>query len=274
MIPGVSVVSDMSNMVPVVGVLSLPKDGKSATVGTTLVDWPKQGMHPLFIAFDETGPYSCLKLGYEPRVADVKSRTDGQTTYQKVMMLLNVLEMNKAALRQQHGAIIVDCASTMVEAFYADAVRFSKNSNPQSHFGDALKGAKEVYNRVKSLGLPVVWLAWLKPSEKHEEPGPNGQKRVVVTPGGPNILGSFRDVFAGLVEHMFILEKRNVGPGGAVTLEGVGAIQADSDGFARLFHARSWNGIAAGGRYGHVLPAQCPAHMGWIMSQMKPNKGA
>lgn len=259
-IPGVTVVTSNEGITPQFLVVAREKEGKSATVGTTLVNWPKPGMHPLFLAFDESGPNSCLRLGYQPHVIAPK-KLPGATVWEKTREALNRLEQNAVSLRAQYGAVIVDCASTMVDNFHEDARRTSQNPDPRSHFGAALMQAKETMHRLGQLGIPVWWLAWLREPETVEEPGPSGKKVKRVLPGGPNIVGNFKSMLAGRVQHIFILEKMNLGKGQPNT---------DEDGFARVFHTRDWTGIRGGGRYSHLLPEPMPAHAGMVMQAVFP----
>ena len=260
LIPGVNIVLDNSEVTPQFLVIAREKEGKSATVGTTLVGWPQPGMHPLFIAFDESGPNSCLKLGYQPHVMSVK-KLPGMTPWEKTREAINRLESNIVNIRKQYGALIVDCGSTMLDQLHEGARRNSKNPDPRSHFGEALMQAKEFMNRIAALELPVWWLAWLREPETVEEKGPNPNVKIRrILPGGPNIIGNFRSMLAGKVQHIFILEKLNVGKGQP---------GADEDGFARIFHTREWQNIRAGGRYSHVLPEPMAAHAGYVMSLVK-----
>jgi hypothetical protein len=218
-------------------------------------------MHPLFIAFDESGPNSCLRLGYQPHVIAPR-RMPGADMWQKTREVLSRLEQQGPALRGIYGSIIVDCASTMLDFFHEAARSSSKNPDPRSHFGTALMQAKEVMHRLGQLGLPVWWLSWLREPEVVEENGPSGQKIKRMLPGGPNILGNFRNMLAGKVQHIFALEKLNVGRGQP---------GADEEGFSRVFHTRDWANIRAGGRYSHLLPEPMPAHAGMVMSAVLPN---
>jgi len=255
MIPGVTIVQDSSGMIPQFLVIAREKEGKSATVGTSLVNWPRNGMHPLFFAFDESGPNSCLKLGYPPHVMQIK-KLPGMRMIDKTRDGLTRLEANMGNLRNVYGSIIVDCASTMVDLFHEDA-RKGKNPNPRSHFGDALMWSREVMHRLMGLGLPIWWLAWLREAETVEEKLGNTDTKVkMLLPGGANILGNFRNVLSGKVQHIFILEKQNVGPHPA----------ADEAGFVRVFHTRDHLNIRAGGRFSHLLPPLMPANCAQVMN--------
>ena len=253
-IPGVTIVQDSSGMIPMFLVIAREKEGKSATVGTSLVNWPRPGMHPLFFAFDESGPNSCLKLGYQPHVMQIK-KLPGTRMIDKTRDGLTRLEANAMGLRSTYGSLIVDCGSTMVDLFHEDA-RKGKNPNPQSHFGDALMWSREVMHRLMGLGMPIWWLAWLREAETVEEKMGNSDVKVKkVIPGGANILGNFRNVLSGKVQHIFILEKKNVGQHPA----------ADEQGFVRIFHTRDHLNIRAGGRFSHLLPPEMPANGAQVM---------
>lgn len=261
MIPGISVVTSTDGSVPQFLVIAREKEGKSATVGTTLVNWPRGGMHPLFFAFDESGPNSCLKLGYTPHVMQIK-KLAGMRTIDKARDGLTRLENSLPRVQAMYGSIIVDCGSTMVDLFHEDA-RKGKNPNPQSHFGDALMWSREVQHRLVGLGLPIWWLAWLREPEVVEERIGNDVKEVKVKkliPGGANILGSFRNMLAGKVQHIFILEKQNIGAHPA----------ADEAGFVRVFHTRDHMNIRAGGRFSHLLPPVMPARCDSVMNLVMP----
>lgn len=256
-IRGVSLVtSTQAN--PIILVIAPEKAGKS-TLGTTLVGWPEPGKQPLYIPFDESGPNSCLKLGYVPHRI-LPSAFPGQKLWDRTRALMNELETNVATIRQNYGAIIVDCASTMVDKLHEDARRFSGNPDPRSHFGDCLMQSKEFMNRLCDLGLPTIWLAWLRESEMIETKTATGGKNKKLVMGGPQILGSFRQMLAGKSHHILILEKQKIG---------VGQQGADEDGYVRLFHTRPWENINAGGRYSHVLPEPMFAHLGMVLTMIR-----
>lgn len=257
LIPGIEEVSGTEGLVPQFLVIAAEKTGKSATVGTTLVNYPNPGMHPLFFAFDETGPVSCLKLGYRPHRISVK-RMPGEGTMAKTREALSRIENNLPRIRQQYGSIIVDCASTMLDMFHTQAMK-GKNPDPRSHFGTALGWAREVQNRLTDIGLPIWWLSWLREPETVEEKGANDVKIHRMIQGGANILGNFKAMLAGKVQHIFILEKQNVG---------VGRPGADEAGFVRVFHTRDHGNIRAGGRFQHMLPATIPAQCGDILRHL------
>lgn len=261
-IPGVNIITDNSGIIPQFLVIAREKEGKSATVGTSLVNWPRPGMHPLYFAFDESGPYSCLKLGYQPHIMAIK-KLPGARMIDRARDGLTRLEANVQRLHQMYGSLIVDCGSTMADFFHEDA-RKGKNPNPQSHFGDTLMWCREVMHRLSALNLPIWWLAWLREPEFVEEkqPGPTGDQKIRrLIQGGPNILGNFKSILGGKVQHIFILEKQNVGP------QHPGA---DEAGFARVFHTRDHGNVRAGGRFSHLLPPQMPARCDLVMQAVMP----
>ena len=253
-IAGITKVMAGANKAPTVLVMSAEKQGKSS-LATTLFGWPTPEKQPLFLAWDPTGPESCVNLGYSPHAAIIKIDHPGERHWPKAQQILTMLEQNVHAIKQQYGAIVVDCCSTMTDRLHEDARRFSKNPNPQSHFGDCLMQSKEFLNRVRDLGLPSVWLSWLKEAEYDEQTSATGVKRVRIIPGGPHILGSFRQLIAGKAHHIFALEKQRVG---------FGQPGADAQGYKRVLHAAPWSNIATGGRYAHLLPDECPANLAMI----------
>lgn len=243
---------------PIILVIAREKEGKS-TLGTTLVGWPEQGKQPLYIPFDETGPNSCLKLGYVPQTMK-PSAFPGVRLWDRAKSIMTELESNRAAIRSAYGALIIDCASTMVDKLHEDARRYSQNPDPRSHFGETLMQAKEFMNRVCDLGLPTIWLAWLKEAELVESKTPSGGKNKKLLMGGPQILGSFRQMLAGKAHHILILEKQKLG---------AGQPGADEDGYVRLFHTKPWENINAGGRYSHVLPEPMYANLGMVLQMIR-----
>jgi hypothetical protein len=256
--PGVSIIDAKSNAAPMLCVIGKEKSGKSATTITTLANWPAPGMDPLVLAWDKTGPDSCIKLGYQPHAIRIADQP-GTRHWDKGRGVLDSLERNTAQLHSRYGAIVTDCMSTMVDRIHEDARRFSKNPDPRSHFGDALMQAKEWINRIVDLGLPTIWLTWLREPEMNESKAPNGQTVRKFAMGGVNVLGGTRALLAGKAHHILYLEKVKHGPG----VQG-----ADEDGNVRLFHTRPYENIDCHGRYSHILPEPCPPHLGWILSQI------
>jgi hypothetical protein len=258
---GISMVTAQGNKAPIALVISPEKAGKSS-LGTTLFGWPDQQKQPLFLAWDKTGPDACVKLGYSPHAIKIPD-LPGDRHWAKAQIALQTLESNITAIKQQYGSIIVDCCSTMADRLHEDARRFSKNTNPKSHFGDCLMQCKEFMNRVTDLGLPTVWLSWLREAEVEETVMPNGNKKTRIIPGGPHIIGGFRQLVGGKAHHIFVLEKQRVG---------FGVAGADEQGYKRVLHAAPWSNIASGGRYGHLLPDECPANLGLILQAITTGK--
>jgi hypothetical protein len=253
-IAGVVSMGIQTNKAPSIAVLAAEKQGKSS-LGVTLFGWPTASKQPLFIAWDRTGPAACVNLGYSPHALTIPDLA-GDRHWDKAKSALKILEDNVHAIREQYGALIIDCASTMTDRLHEDARRFSKNSNPRSHFGDCLMQSKEFYNRLGDIGLPMVWLSWLKEAEIEEITTTSGQKKTRVIPGGPHIIGGFRQLLAGKAHHIFVLEKQRVG---------TGQPGADNEGYRRVLHSTPWANIACGGRYTNLMPPECPANLGMIM---------
>lgn len=257
-LPGITIIGDRS-MSPHVIVTGDEKSGKSTTVITTLVGWPFPGAHPLVLAWDKTGPDACLRLGYQPHVIKIGERPGG-SYLSKMRDVLQWLEANIVQVRARYGSIVVDCYSTMIERLLEDGRKFSKNPDPRSHYFDAEKGLREFLNRLEDLELPIVGLAWLSQAETHTENLGPGKTKSTFVPGGILVAGQkIRKYLAGKVQHIFVLDRQKVG---------VGAQGADDMGFSRIFHSQAWNNINSGGRLSHLLPEPCPAHVGWIFSQV------
>lgn len=256
--PGVTIIDAKANTAPIIVVIGREKSGKSATSITSLVGWPAPGFDPLVLAWDKTGPDSCIKLGYQPHAIRIADQP-GARFWDKGRAVLDSLELNAPALHARYGAIVTDCMSTMVDRTHEDARRFSKNSDPRSHFGDALMQSKEWINRIVDLGLPTIWLTWLREPEVNESKGPAGQTIRKFVSGGVNVLGGTRALLAGKAHHILYLEK---------VKHGVGAQGADENGDVRLFHTKPYENIDCSGRYSHILPEPAPPHLGWILSQI------
>lgn len=261
LLPGVSVIDDKSNKAPLLLVMAFEKVGKSATTIMSTIGWPTPEHQPLVLAWDSSGPVSCLKLGYRPHSIDIQA-APGALRIDRARHVLAQIEQNIVEVRKRYGVLIIDCTSTMLDRLHEDARRTSKNPDPRSHYGEALLHGKEFINRVQDLGIPSIWLSWLRDAETVEQVLPNGQKSKRVIMGGPNIIGNVRTIIAGKAQHIFILDKEKHGPG---------APGADEEGYVRVVHSRPWNNINAGGRYSHVLPEPCPPHFGWILSQITHN---
>lgn len=263
-LPGVQVVSGNDNAAPIIGIIAEEKTGKSS-LGVTLFGWPEPHMQPLYIAFDESGPDSCVALGYAPHRIRPRLDWSGGDLADKMHNGLTSLESNKAMLQRNYCAIIIDCASVMNDRLLELAR--SKNGNnpdPRAAYGDVLKWSSSFMNRIVDLGLPTVWLAWLKAAEVHEEKL-RGQKVKRQVMGTFNIVGNFKARLAGKSHHNFLLEKR---------LVGVGTPGADSLGYARILHSVPYQNVGVGGRYSHILPPECPPDLSFILGSImgKPRR--
>lgn len=231
----------------------------SATTTTTLKDFPRQGMHPLVLAWDKSGPDSCIRMGYQPHCIDVMEfPSHGTRPSEKGRAVVQMLAQNKTKLHEQYGAVVIDCISTMTSKFLEEARRFSDNPDGRSHYNEMMGWGVEFINRVIELQLPNVWLAWLSEPEITEDRDAKGNKRKRVTQqGGVELPGKkFRKFVAGRADHILILERQQ---------SMVGAPGASSDGFIRQFHTQPWDNINAGGRYSHLLTEPAPAHMGYVL---------
>lgn len=257
LLPGVTIIDAKSNNAPMLVVIAKEKTGKSA-LAVSLAGWPAPGFDPLILAWDKTGPDACVKLGYQPHAIRISDQP-GTKNWDKAKGVLDMLERNAAQVHARYGAIITDCGSTMVDRLHEDVRRTTKNPDPRSHYGDTLLQAKEWINRVVDIGLPTIWLAWLKEPEVQESKGPGGNVVRKFAMGGINILGSTRTILGGKAHHILYLEKQKLG---------VGQPNADEDGFVRMLHTRPYENIDCHGRYSHVLPEPSPAHLGWVLSQI------
>ena len=258
LLPGIQIIGDQGKA-PHIIVTAREKDGKSTTAITTLVGWPRPGFDPLVLAWDKTGPDACLRLGYKPHVLKIGDQV-GASYLLKMRSTLQMLETNIQQVRARYGAIVVDCYSTMIEMLLEDGRKFSRNPDPRSHYFDAEKGLREFINRLLDLELPIVGLCWLSEPETHTESIGPGKTKSTFVPGGILVAGQkIRKYLAGKVQHIFVLERQKVG---------VGAQGADDLGFKRVLHSQAWENINSGGRLSHLLPEPCPAHVGWILTQV------
>lgn len=248
-----------TNKAPMLLVEAFEKQGKSATCITTLKDFPVAGKHPLVIAWDDSGPDSCIRLGYTPHVLSVRDYPCQFTRpSEKARAIVQMLKVNKQRLHDMHGAIVIDCISTMANILLEEARTFSDNPDKRSHYNDMMGWSIEFINRVIELALPNVWLAWLSEPEITEERDARGNKRKKITQqGGVELPGKkFRKFVAGKADHILVLERQASMPG---------APGASADGFLRQFHTQPWDNINAGGRYSHLLTEPAVAHMGCLL---------
>lgn len=265
LLPGVVIVGANDNASPMLVLSAYEKQGKSTTAITSLVDWPKQGMHPLCIAWDPYGPDACVRVGYHPHVIRIRDQP-GTLWNDKSRYAMRMLHSNRDYVHRTYGSVVVDCASTCAMALHTDAQKIPKNANnndTRAPYVESTLWLKEFINSVVDLGLPNVWLSWLMEgatdSFKDEA---SGQNKKTTRLGGPDIMGTkMRNFIAGKSHHNFVLEKYKAknDPWGKL---------ADDEGTVRVFHSKPWGLINAGGRYSHVLPDPCPAHFGWVLSQI------
>lgn len=256
-IPGVVPVSSVSTTAPILLVISYEKTGKS-TLPVSCVNYPRPGMQPLVLAADPNGPVSCLRLGYPvPNLRFVDM--PGVRYWDKVRAALERLEKH-SALKDEVGVIFTDCVSTLTEKLLDDAKRYSKNPDPRSHYNDVIIQFREYVHRLFDLGVPQVWLSWMEEPTTIEEKLASGQKTSRKIPGGPSILGrKLRAFVGGRADHILFLEKVKYGQGSP---------GADQEGYVRIFHTRTYQEINAGGRFSHILPEPCPAHLGQILASI------
>lgn len=225
----------------------------------TLKDYPVAGKHPLVVAWDDSGPDSCIRAGYTPHVLSVRDFPCQFTRpSEKARAIAQMLMFKRSELHDKHGAIVIDCLSTMSNILLEEARKHTDNSDGRSHYRDMMTWGVEFVNRIIDLGMPNVWLTWLSEAEITEERDASGKKRKRVTmQGGVELPGKkFRKWVAGKADHILILERQP---------SMVGMPGADTDGFIRQFHTQPWDNINAGGRYSHLLTEPAIAHMGYIL---------
>lgn len=256
-IPGVTLTGQYPQEPPLLLVIGPEKCGKS-TLATTLVNWPAQNDMPLVIAVDASGPDSCAKLGYSMPHIKVKDQP-GRIFWEKCQYVLTTLENAKRSGQFPFTSIVIDCASTLAEKLHMDDMRENPSNDPRKNYGNILNQTREFMHRIVDLGLPSVWLAWLREAQVEEKVLPNGRKSKTTRLGGANIVGGFRNILAGRASMILPLEKINVGSGQP---------GADETGYSRVLHTRTWDQIEAGGRYSHLFPEPAPAHLGWVINQM------
>lgn len=268
-VPGVTVATDRDFQAPMLSVTSKAKVGKSRSIITSLVDWPRPGMHPLVIAVDDSGPLSCLDVGYYPHRLRLREEDyPGMTFDHMLRMSLGKLHQSLGALRQLYGSIVVDCGSTLASRLHTCAQKLPKNANNprmEAPFFELGVWYRQTTQLIRDLGLPNIWLSWV--TDGFVEPANREERKPAKSiPGGPDIMGSkLRNFYSGLPAHNFYMEKRKVGAG--VRDPETNQI-GDADGNVRVLHSKPYDNIDAGGRLQRFLPAVCPAHMGWVLSQI------
>jgi len=246
-IPGLVYSDTAPTDAPHVLVIAREKTGKS-TLATTLEDWPGPGKKPLVLAIDPSGVDSARRIGKS--LAHFKVRDEpGETFKAKIRNVVEKLETYLVGKEHNFGAIVVDDASTLADRLFDEEQRYSSNPNPKAHYGEILNACSSLYFRLTDLGLPIIWIAWLREPEKVTEKGTS-----VLIPGGPHILGSFREKLAGRVHAIVMLDKVIARPDDP---------RASSDGFIRKLHTRPFRGINCESRY--ALPNPMKAHLGWLL---------
>lgn len=245
-----------------IGCIAREKEGKS-TLPVTCFGWPTPQHQPLVLAWDETGPNSCLRLGYAVHKIVVRD-APADNWFSKGEHVVNTILDNLAAYKAAYGVIFIDCVSTQVERYLEAAGKIPKgapgyNPDPRSHYFAAQRALMKFMNALEDTGIPTVWLAWLAEAET-EETKQGNQKIKRTIPGGFDVAGKkMRNMIGGKMHHTFILEKQK---------HGEGAQGADMDGYVRLLHTRDWANIRAGGRFAHKLLEPEPAHFGHVLKKM------
>jgi len=241
---------------PVLLVLGHEKSGKSS-LAITLFDWPVPGARPLVIAADSSGPESCGQLGFPVAHIKVKDQP-GETLAEKMDHTLMQLKRMWKPLSADFpfSSIVFDCQSSFSEMLLTEDQQLNPSKDPRRNYGAVLAILKRTFLDLKALGVPVIHLAWERPA--HTVTVGSGQaKREEHEPGGPEVVGSFRKIIAGLSTQIMILRMKKIG---------VNQPGADKDGFARQLMTRTDNGTVAGGRYQLDLPNPCPPHLGYVLS--------
>ena len=252
-IPGLTYTGSTPSEPPFLLVIGDAKVGKSTTA-ITLFDYPKKGDQPLVIAADPTGPDSCSKFGY--RVATLKIRDMPGVSYKdKVKATITAIEqgiMNGT----RPGSIVLDCVSTLIERLLSDEQQTSKNPDPRAAYYPAELELRGVMNRLQDLGLPIIFLAWLKEGGVYDIRTPTGQKGKRLVLGGASVMGDkMRALVAGKPHMILLMQKVKVG---------IGQPGADDQGHIRQFRTATYDNIECGGRYS--LPDPSPAHLGWCLN--------
>ncbi len=243
---------------PQILVLGHEKSGKSS-LATTLFDWPIPGARPLVLAVDSSGPESCGQLGYP--VAHIKIKDQPGETYAEKMehTLLQLRRVWKPLSSEfPFSSIVFDCQSTFSEMVLTEDQQNNPSKDPRRNYLNTLPILKRTFWDLKTLGVPVIHLAWERPAQTVMT-GSKQSKREEYEPGGPEIAGKFRKILAGLCTQIMILRMKKIG---------VGQPGADQDGFSRVLMTRTDAGTLAGGRYQTDLPNPCAPHLGYVLSLM------
>lgn len=238
---------------PVVSVIAREKAGKSS-LATTLFDWPYPGARPLVLAFDETGPDACARIGRPVHTLKPKQE-QGATMMEKVHNLtlkLHTYLQPGSEGRKLFNCVVVDCLSTFCEDTLEEIARITKNPDPRSHYAHMGKVGRMLFYRLIELRMPIIIISWLREAETTTD---KGVTRLI--PGGMLIPGKqFAGTIAGRAHAIVMLEKRSPMPGDPPE-----AICAD--GAARIFHTKDHAGVRCESRF--ALPPIMPANLAWLM---------
>jgi hypothetical protein len=264
-IQGVILASEAAMPPPHILVIGPEKVGKSTTIGKTLLNWPYEGAHPLFISIDRTGVQACRDAGFDPPHLPIDERL-GPTTFERVMAAADRIEtaLNRAK-PPPITSLIIDCGSTLGSLLFQDSrdetLGGKKQKDPRKNYGEVLEQAQQIMWRIMGLGLPTFWLSWEKPGFV-EEKGSGAEKTRKTVLGGANITGNFKVLLSGKVDQIIVIRKRKVGK----AAEG-----ADRHGFIRQFHTQQVELTDAGGRFS--LPNPMVADAGLMLNMMYYSRG-
>lgn len=234
---------------PIIVVVAKEKVGKSALT-LTLHDYPNPGDQPIVLAADASGPDSCAQLSNRP-VACIKiGQQPGATFWDQTRYSVDQIENCFKTQRHNFTSLVVDCGSTLTARLFNDSA--SKKTNKQQAYGEVLLQCGELMWRLLELGIPTIWLSWLKEPYNEEKNG----RIVKAHMGGLQMTGSFRDLIGGKATQILYLEKFN---------GGLNHPNADSQGFVRQLHTRPVQNINCDGRYSFKLPEPCPPDLGYVL---------
>lgn len=261
MIGGVSYASQLApTEPPLITVVAMPKSGKSSLV-PTLYDWPDEGDRPLVIAFDKTGPDACAQLGYAVPFVKVADLPGKDIFAKSEACISNLEDVYITKGKRPYSSIVVDCGSTQAASYWTAT---SGTSNSQQRYGIVLDRCVDFMDRLRELGVPIIYLSWLaEPWLEERGSKSNNTYQAIKHPGGLHIRGSFKEQLAGKSMMILLLDKTKPAP--AVK-------DRDADGFKRVFHTREYNDVMCGGRY--KLPEPMTANLGVVLSMimgMMPN---
>lgn len=243
---------------PQILVVGDEKTGKSSLT-TTLFDWPYQGCRPFVIAADSTGVESCAQLGFPVAHVKVKNAAGANTAERMDNVVKDVCaKWQPVGPTFPFSSVVIDCVSTYSELLLTEDMAANPSPDPRRNYGNILPIQKRLYWDLYNLGVPVIWLGWRRPPNEITT-GSGAQKKTTREPGGLEVPGKFRKILAGWVHQIFILEMKKVG---------LGVQGADKEGFSRVLHSRSHDGVIAGGRWQTLLPNPAPPHLGYLLNLM------